>query len=169
MAASQWLEYAAIGAGAVGTIAGLYGAIVAHSAHRKVTALKRLDLRLELRKSANQLQQKTRGLQDLMPLARKSRERVTAMTGQSGALAGWMESFGKDEERLQVLAGKVLPEDKDYAPLETDTLESLLVEVHRLLDETQVLADKYRDSLREDDVQRERRWHETRDVVNRAR
>lgn len=156
MGEPHWSSYVGMVTGVIGTLAGITGAVLGIISYRRTSAIKQLDLRLELRKAANKLDSDLRALGDLLPLANKSRERVSAAKGvrNSGAMEAWAKAFSDDSATLTVLLDAAPAYRNEFLRLDLGALESKLTEIHQLQLQADQLDAKYRASLAQDDADR---------------
>jgi hypothetical protein len=122
--------------------------------YRRSNRLKSLDLRLELRKAVNILHGSLSGLTKLMQQADRSRSDLTAMRGNTGALAQWKQDLEVDRTAMAKLCESAPQVSRDFHELSVEELESTLVQVHRLQGNVVDLKRKYEASLQTDDEQR---------------
>jgi hypothetical protein len=156
VADADWLSYAGAIAGVVGAITGIAGSVLGYIAYRRSDELKALDLRLELRKNTRSLADEANELIPLLQSARKSKAAVSAANGtyRSGATEKWMAEWERDKKRVEEFLVEVPnPEDK-FLGLSPSTLETKLVEVHRLKQSAFRVRTKYSDSVAEDESAR---------------
>jgi len=150
MSDPNWLNYVGAGTGIVGAVLGFIG-------YRQSREMKAVDLRLQLGRAENEARVAIEHLPALMSLAKQSRERVSAMTGQAGALQTWLNSFAPDLEQVAALKTQLPAEDTSYEALTPGQLAARVVVVHRLSLQALRITDKYKDSLAEDDKARDDR------------
>jgi hypothetical protein len=81
---SQWT-------GPLGALTGIVALVVSVMAYRRVSAMKTLDLRLELHRASDNLDILTSGIEDFFEHVRQSHERVLAAT--DGARSGQWTLF----------------------------------------------------------------------------
>lgn len=156
MAAPDWVSYFAAVTGAVGMITGITGAVVSVKNYRRVSNIKALDLRLELRKLTSETSTNVRSLPELIEHARRSRVNVAAALGtaRTGAMEVWKGQCEADLQAAQELQ-HALPKAAEYGALQHDDLEDRIVEVDLLNGKAKALAAKYRAELAKDDKDRE--------------
>jgi len=145
--------------GAVGSVCGIGALIVSIKAYIRVSEIKALDLRLELQKALNELDQLRNGLEEFMRGVNQSRERVMAARGQnrSGAHVIWTRAFDADiitARRLLEIAPRLTG---GYEKMSTADLEILLVQVHRSMLDIRGMREKYQAAMRADDEWRRMR------------
>jgi hypothetical protein len=163
MAEPHWTSY-------VGMLTGICGAILSVISYRKASSVKKLDLRLELRRAVSNLHADISGLAELLPYAKKSRERVAAAKGlaRSGAMEQWLATHENDTATLNGLADSIKAYQGDFADLNLAALESKLAALHELQLLANRLLDKYRAGLAADDGDREFLREMARREVNRG-
>lgn len=165
MSDPHWTSYVGMATGIVGAITGISGAVMGYVSYRKSNEIKALDLRLELRKSINDLNSILAQAEELLPYANQSRERVAAATRNlhSGAVVAWNEQYERDQSALRELSDEVQSLDKEYDALSPNELEAELVTVHKLQNQLNDMKEKYNEAVRSDDRERERirNRHET--------
>ncbi len=142
--------------GYVGMISGIAGAILSVISYRKSNSIKTLDLRLELRKEISNTQTNLSQLTDSLPYANKSRSAVASATGMfnSGVMKKWNEEFEQDNSELVSITERALSTEDSYDHLNTNELESKLIEVHSLQGEINTLLNKYQAAVESDDNER---------------
>src|SRR5690606_29924596 len=98
MADPHWTSY-------IGMITGISGAIMGFISYRRSNKLKALDLRLELRKSLNDLYLDHENAESLIALANKSRRAVASAAGSfgSGRMQIWDANVRMDTEKLETM------------------------------------------------------------------
>lgn len=149
MAAPDWISY-------VGMATGISGAIMGFISYRRSNSFKSLDLRLELRKSVNELHQKHSQLNDQIIYATKSRKAVAAATGNlgSGRTKLWEQQIEKDTNYLTDIQAQLPKKDETFIGLTTAKLESKLVEIHDIHGDLSRLIEKYASEIASDDETR---------------
>lgn len=156
MAEPHWTGYVGMATGIIGAITGIAGAIMGYVGYRTGTSLKSLDLRLELKKAANDVQSNLSQLDKLIGHANQSREAVASATGRykSGMMEKWKQEVEADKNTAKQLLQNAPAADKSYDDLTPRELESTLVEVHRLQVQVDGLRNKYDAAVRADDEER---------------
>ena len=149
MAAPDWISY-------VGMATGISGTIMGFISYRRSNSFKSLDLRLELRKSVNELYQKHSQLNDQIIYANKSRKAVAAATGNlgSGRMKLWEQQIEKDTNYLKDIQAQLPKKDEMFIGLAAEKLESKLVEVHNIQGDLSRLIEKYTSEITSDDETR---------------
>jgi hypothetical protein len=155
MDTQQWMPYVGMISGIIGAATGVAGAIMGFIAYRRSNSIKALDLRLELRRTMNEIEQKTAGADKLLHRANQSRQRVMAATGlnNSGAMQLWNEGFQEDQEKLAGLL-EAPPKAESCDGLTPEDLESRLVAAHKFQIDLNEILDKYEVCLDADDESR---------------
>lgn len=122
----HWTSY-------VGMVTGISGAIMYYISYRRSNKLKSLDLRLKLRKAVNELQQKHKDTNDIIIYADKSRNAVTSATGNmlSGRMKIWESAIEADTQALNTIANDLPDKKETFTNLNTEQLESKLVQIHQ--------------------------------------
>jgi len=149
MADPHWTSY-------VGMVTGIAGAIMGFISYRKVNSFKSLDLRLELRKSVNDLRQKYKQLNDLMIYANKSRRAVFSATGnlRSGRMKLWEQQVEEDTNSLTEMEKQFPEAVETFNTLSTEELEAKLVEIHNIQGSLLSLIERYTTEIESDDETR---------------
>lgn len=145
MSELNWTNYVAVITGIVGATTGLSGAVMGYIAYRKANNLKSLDLRLELRKAANELDLIIDELPRIIDSANGSRRAVAAASGRfhSGMMQQWTKNIETDKKRVKQLSGEAPTPNDAFATLSHAELETKLVKIHRLQIELRELKSKY--------------------------
>jgi len=109
----------------VGMITGVFGAVLSVIAYRKSNALKKLDLRLELRKSINKAQSDIASLEELMKSADKSRSAILSAIGmlKSGSSMKWNTQITTDRALLPSIKEKIPNPETNYDSFSEKELE----------------------------------------------
>jgi len=169
MAEPHWTAYVGMAAGILGAITGISGAVMGFVSYRLSRNIKVLDLRLELRKLINEIEVCFGRLPRLLDYANQSRQRVSAMTGQAGALQLWNQQFEQDKARFHELTKQAPSSTEEYSGLGPVELESRLVVAHKLQRELTQLTEKYVAALGADDEERKQRREDMRTPIHGAR
>jgi hypothetical protein len=158
MADPHWMSYVAITTGVIGTLTGISGAVLGIMAYRRTNKVKEMELRLGLRKAANQADSDLRDLKELMPVAFKSHRHVASASGMlnSGAMQIWEKSYEADEGISRALFDRAYNLDSEFLELTANELEAKTANVHALQLEINKLTDKYKAVLATDEVERGR-------------
>lgn len=156
MAEPHWTAYVGIVTGAIGAVTGIAGAIMGFIGYRRSTAIKALDLRLDLRKGIAKVQSELLGLEALLDHANQSRQRVAAARGylKSGVMEIWNKRFEEDKAKARRLVESGPQDEANFNDLAPADLEAKLVSLHKLSIEIENLSNKYRKSLQADDEER---------------
>lgn len=157
MADPIWMSYAGIITGAIGAFTGIAGAALGYISYRRTGKIKALDLRLELRKTVNELRSTLESLAPLLQSARVSHRSVLSARGlsRSSAMDVWEAELEKDRKSIGILTSAVPDPSSSFDDLAYSALEAKLVEVHATQLKVSGLAEKYCASLASDDKQRE--------------
>lgn len=131
--------------GIVGTITGGIGLIVSLKAHAQISAIKALDLRLELNKTFDNLEVILSGIDGYLDFVYQSHIRVLAATGRlkSGEMELFEEEFGKDKVRLRGLLGTQPRREANYNGQAPSDLEAVIANVHAFYVQVGELRGKY--------------------------
>lgn len=132
-------------AGVIGTITGVVALIVSMKSHTRVSAMKALDLRLELGKAFDNLGIVLSGIDGYLDYVHQSHLHVLAATGrnQSGEMKLFEADFENDKGRLRGLLGSQPRRDADYTRYSPDQLERDLANVHAFHVQVAALRAKY--------------------------
>ena len=154
----SWLTYVGVVTGIVGTITAIAGAVMGYVSYRRISRLKALDLRLELRTREADIREALGGLPQLLNKANDSRFAVAAAIGtlRTGAMEVWKEQVKADLTAVRELENGLHRSNDNYARLTHRELEDKLVDAHRLLAVVNQYAEKYRAELAADDRERDR-------------
>lgn len=156
MAEPHWTGYVGMATGILGAITGIAGALMGYVSYRRSNSIKALDLRLELRKTVNEVEMSLSKLEGLLDYANQSRQRVASATGRlgSGAMEIWNKAFEEDKNRLKQILENAPRSDANYDDLSPIELESRLVAIHKLQSQINELTEKCNSSLKSDDEER---------------
>lgn len=130
--------------------------IISATALWRVREVKQLDLRIELKKSFNDLDSAISGIENYLDFVYESHLRVMAGIGQlrSGAEDIFKSEFSTDKEKLQELL-QLQPKRKgDYKRSSQDELEKEIVAVHSYQKQIAELRVKYQEILEADNDRR---------------
>lgn len=148
------LLFASIGAGAgiIGAITGIAGAIFGYKGYKRSKDVRSLDIRLELRKDVNALDQDLIRLTDLIVESHQSKQRRASADGwfRSGAMEKWTQDVKNDQEKIEELKRLSPKKSVNFDLLNEKQLEAKLVEVHDLQLTITTMLKKYEDSLSDD-------------------
>jgi hypothetical protein len=155
--------------GAIGTITGVIALTIGFFNYRRVSKLKSLDLRLELRKAINVLANSVSQGIALIDRADASRKAASAATGMfhSGAMVKWTAGVTADKSELSQVQAEVPKTEETFQNLGASELESKLIEVHRLQGKIDNIRNKYESALRADDQTRIQIHADNRAMVER--
>jgi len=156
MTEPHWTSYVGMATGIFGAITGISGAIMGYKSYRRSNDLKSLDLRLELRKAANEMLSDLSQLEELIAHANKSRQAVASAKGKlrSGMMVKWKQEVEADKIRIEQLSINASSAENNYDKLNHKELESKLVEVHKLQIQIDKLRNKYDAEVHADDEDR---------------
>ena len=146
----------AIITGVIGAVTGIIALIVSIKSYVRVSAMKALDLRLELQKSFNSVDVVLSGVEGYLDFVHQSHMRVLAATGrnQSGEMKVFEEEFANDKARLRRLLGSQPRREATYARRTPDDLENLLVSVHAFQVQAADIRNKYQQLFEADEDRR---------------
>ena len=154
---SSWLSVFGAVTGAIGAISGVAGAILGFKGYRRATAVKALDLRLELRKAVSDARVSVEALPQLMREANLSRRAVLHARGmlRSGVMTMWEKSYTADLRQVDVLKDELPSEAEDYTNMNNHVLlESRLVHIHSLARRIDEMRTQYEKELAKDEASR---------------
>ena len=116
---ASWLSVFGAVTGAIGTISGVAGAVLGFKGYRRATAVKALDLRLELRKAVSDARSGVEALPRLIGEVNLSRRAVLNARGmfRSGEMTVWEENYAADQEQVDSLNDELPGEAEDYAKM----------------------------------------------------
>ncbi|OGA32205.1 MAG: hypothetical protein A3G80_11855 [Betaproteobacteria bacterium RIFCSPLOWO2_12_FULL_62_13b] len=131
--------------GVIGAVTGIIAIIVSIKNYVRVSAMKALDLRLELQKSFNNLDVVLSGVEAYLDFVHQSHMRVLAATGrnQSGEMKMFEDDFANDKARLRRLLGSQPRREANYERHTPGDLEKLVVSVHAFQGRVAELRGKY--------------------------
>jgi hypothetical protein len=158
MSDPAWLPYVGVVTGAVGMITGVTGMVISIANYRRVSRMKALDLRLELRTISNATRATLDGLPDLIGRAEESRNRALTPVGHgpgSGAHILWTTACTADREAVEALRARLPDAGEDFSTLSPVELASKLLDMRDLNAKGMGLRDKYNNALAADDRTRE--------------
>ena len=139
--------------GIIGTLSGIAALVVSVKNYRRVSAIKSLDLRVELQKAFNDHDLLRRGLEEFLDSVNRSHETVMSARGHLAGGVGqeWKKGFTDDKTALKRLLGIAPWAQGRYEKLSPSELEAHLVTVHRSGGELRALREKYERILQKDD------------------
>jgi hypothetical protein len=135
----------AVVTGITGAATGVVALIISIMAYVRVSAMKALDLRLEVGKAFNNLDVLLSGIEDRLDYVRKSHFAVLAAIGlyQSGQKLKFDTDFEADKLRLRTLLATQPKREVDYSSRDPAHLEALLTSIHSLHVQLAELRSKY--------------------------
>ena len=154
---ASWLSVFGAVTGAIGTISGVAGAVLGFKGYWRATAVKALDLRLELRKAVSDARSGVEALPRLMGEVNLSRRAVLNARGmfRSGEMTVWEKSYAADQEQVDSLNDELPGEAEDHAKMNDHAqLEPSLVHIHSLTRRIDELKTKYENELAKDEAAR---------------
>jgi hypothetical protein len=118
--------------GIIGTITGAAALLVSMKTYARVSAMKALDLQLELEKSFNNLDIVLSGVESYLEFVHQSHLRLLAATGrnQFGEMKLFEEEFTKDKARLRRLLSSQPRREESYVRHSPNDLEKLVASAH---------------------------------------
>ena len=142
--------------GITGAVTGIIALIVSIKNYARVSAMKALDLRLEVQKSFNNLDIVLSGIDSYLDFVHQSHMRVLAATGRnlSGEMKLFEEDFGNDKARLRRLLSSQPRRDGNYERHTPSDLEGVLVSVHGFHGQIADLRGKYQRLFETDEERR---------------
>ncbi|ENE4761297.1 hypothetical protein ABNJ07_000017 [Vibrio parahaemolyticus] len=158
MSEINWIDYVGVALGLVGAITGCSGALISYKNYKKVQQVKSLDLRIELRRTVNEVRALLVETESLLPRAYKSRLRVHSAKGMlcSGSTANWQAEHTKVLESLDTIKERFNRAENNLSSDSYDTLEHKLDAIDQLKRDLLPIVNKYQETLKEDDKARER-------------
>ena len=142
MVDSNLPAYLGVATGILGVIAGISGCIMGYMGLRRNGFVKPLDLQMELRQLAKQLQEEAARTEKLLNVASEPRQIISAATGLRD-LMKWDEDFERDKRDFNEIKRLAPYLTKNYDELEVVELESQLLAARRLADQLARLQIKY--------------------------
>lgn len=157
MSGAIWENIVSPSLGILGAFTGVGGLIAAMVANRKVSRIKTLDLRIELRRIADIIRIEALDLIEKIDQARSSRYAVAETNGLrgSGAMTQWINTYAKDYTYISDIISQ-FEDEADFRGLPDCKLEDNLVECHKLKERLSRIRSKYADFLNEDTEDRKR-------------
>ena len=146
----------------VGAITGIAGSIMGYISLQRLSKIKSLDLRLELKKAETQLILTVNDLPDLLTKAKRSREAISSAIGQlrSGGLKKWIQEWETDHISAKQMISILPNTDSDYTSNSQRDLETKLILIHQQSAKANALKEKYEIELERDEKQRDRIYAE---------
>jgi len=156
MADPHWTSYVGMFSGLIGTLTGIAGLIMGYVSYKKSNQIKKLDLRIELKRSIEDTTLDSKKLLEQMEKAFNSRIHVASATGRSdsGWKKKWKEEFEANQTKAYELANKLTEENTNYDQLDPKGLENKLIELHKIKINIHRLFEKYSETLAEDNEDR---------------
>jgi len=147
--------------GIIGAASGLGALAVSIWNYRRVSAIKSLDLRLELRRALEDHALLQDGIEGFLDRVHEAHRRVLAAQGQIGGGQEqiWNREFREDKEELARLLEDAPRPCDSYRTFSPSKLADELVAVHRSSGKLKALRDKYDNVLQKDDEWRAMREH----------
>ena len=142
--------------GIIGTITGAIALIVSIKTYMRVSAMKALDLRLEIDKAFNNLGVAMSDIEGFLDRVHQSHIRVLAATGrnQSGEMKLFEEEFTNDRTRLKGLLKTQPKRETTYDRHSPGDLENILMSVHALHVQIADMRSQYQRIFDSDDEHR---------------
>lgn len=139
--------------GIIGALSGIAGLVVSVKNYRRVSAIKALDLRIELQRAFNDLDLLRKGIEEFLDSVNQSHERVMSARGLLSGGAGeiWKKEFADDKATLRRLLGIAPRAQGQFEKLSPFELEAQLILVHRSSGELKGVRGKYQGILENDD------------------
>jgi len=157
MPAPAWLSYVGAITGIVGAFTGIAGAVISYVNYRRISRIKALDLRLELRKLESDAGAALEQLPGLLEEATQSRIAIRNAQGtlMSGAMDAWKALMREDQDAIQYLRARIPVAEDPYRSFTHEQLEAKLVEMHALRRRADELMQRYRAGIAADDKDRD--------------
>jgi hypothetical protein len=148
-------EFATV-TGTIGAITGVVALLVSIKNYARVSAMKALDLRLELSRAFDNLDIVLSGIEGYLDYVHKSHLAVFSATGRlrSGEMESFEKDFESDVSRLRGLLGSQPRRAESYSSHTPSELESILASVHAFHVQVSALRGKYQRVLDSDDERR---------------
>src|SRR6266540_7137137 len=157
MSAPAWLTYVGAITGILGACTGITGAVMSYVSYRRISKIKALGLRLELRRLASDTVAALVHLPDLLEEADHSRVAVrpALATLNGGAMDALKARVKADQDTIRQLRGSLTVPDDGYRSFTHEQLESKLVEMHALQRRVDEYSRRYRAEIAADDKDRD--------------
>jgi hypothetical protein len=154
MPAPAWVSYVGAVTGVIATIVAIVSAIVSD---RRVSKIKALDLRLDVRKLEADVDDALSSLPKLIEDAKQSRIAIKSAAGtlRTGWMEQWLRDANADGAAVVGLHSEFKAAIPDHRSLSESDLERRSVEIHQLKTKVNGYVEKYRASRAEDDRERE--------------
>lgn len=142
--------------GSIGAITGVIALIVSIKSYARVSAMKALDMRLELNKAFDNLDIVLSGIEGYLDYVHQSHIRVLAATSrlQSGEMKPFEEEFERDKKRLRSLLGTQPRRESSYGSHAPSELETIIASVHAFHVQVSELRAKYQRLFESDEGRR---------------
>jgi hypothetical protein len=142
--------------GAIGAITGVVALLVSAKNYSRVSAMKALDLRLELGRTWDNLDLVLAGIEGYLDYVHQSHERVLAATGRlrSGEMQLFSQEFEADKARLRGLLATQPKREVEYGMYTPAELERVIASVHTFQVQVSSIRGKYQKILDTDDERR---------------
>jgi hypothetical protein len=157
--------------GVIGAVTGVVALVVSIKTYINASAMKALDLRLELERTFNNLDIVLSGIDGYLDFARDSHLRVLAATGrnQSGEMQLFEEEFANDKTRLRRLLSSQPKREGNPERLSAHDLEKVLATTHAFHLQLADLRGKYQKLLDADEVRRKEVREDWQRIQSNAR
>lgn len=139
--------------GTIGAITGVIALVVSIKNYARVSAMKALDLRLEISRVFDNLDIVLSGIDGYLDYVRQSHLAVFSATGRlrSGEMETFEKDFESDKARLRGLLGTQPRRDADYGRYTPSELEAVIASTHTFQVQISSLREKYQQILASDD------------------
>jgi len=153
MPAPAWVSYVGAVTGIIGTLVAIVSAV---ATYRRVSRIKALDLRIELRKLEADVELALSSLPALIATAKESRTAMKNAVGtlRTGIMQNWLKEADDDRAAALQIEADFKSSLLDDAGATEDALEARLIEMHRLHARVTAYSDKYKASFAEDEKER---------------
>lgn len=150
----HWTNYVAMGTGIAGLVLGYLG-------YRRSNAIKSLDLRVELRKSIQNLNSIKITLKRKLDSALSARYNAESLnTGlQRSEITKWHINYESDLRAYEELENQIPPDSEFFNSFGPEKLESELLRVNQLIERMTLLIRNY-EELTEQENERVRQYHD---------
>jgi hypothetical protein len=140
----------------LGGVTGILGLVISIVNYRRVSHIKALDMRLDLRRKSSDYLDLVKTLPAHLEHANQSRIRVSAALGLSGSgiMVVWQREFDSDRAKADELMLTSAQFAGDFKTLSRDELEARLIELHSLDGRARRMKEKYAASIATDDRDR---------------
>lgn len=146
----------AIVTGTIGAITGVIALVVSMKNYARVSAMKALDLRLEIGRAFDNLDIILSGIDGYLDYVRESHLAVFSATNRlrSAEMEEFKTNFNSDKTRLRRLLGTQPQREADYGRYTPSELEAVIASVHTFQVQVSSLHKKYQQILASDDERR---------------